>query len=313
MNSGQTKRIVFFGNERLISGLPSTDAPVLTSLIAQGYNVVAVVSHHSETKSRKPKPLEVGAIAKQHNIPLFLPDRPADIFEELRNLQPDAAVLAAYGRIISQAVIDLFPYGIINIHPSLLPKYRGPSPIETTILQGDLHAGVSIMQLSAAMDAGPLFRQDSISITGTETAEDLCALLSREGARLLIETLPHILNASLTPTPQNDQAATYTHLIKKSDGIIDWTQTGASIERHIRAYHAWPQSRTRIGDVDVIITQAQTYLAPLQKPGTVTATPDELFIYASDIALRIKALKPVGKKEMPVKAFLSGYRSRLPQ
>jgi methionyl-tRNA formyltransferase len=151
-----SKTILFFGNERLVSGLSSTDAPILSGLIEQGYNVAAVISHHSESRSRKNRPLEVAAIAEAHGIPVLTPDRPADIYDELAFFHADAAVLSAYGRIVPQKIIDLFPLGIINIHPSLLPKYRGPTPIESAVVNGDKETGVSIMSLSAEMDAGPV-------------------------------------------------------------------------------------------------------------------------------------------------------------
>jgi len=130
-------RVVFFGNERLVSGLQQTDAPILRGLIERGYDVVAIVSHHSETRSRKERELEVATIARDHGIPLLLPSKPAEILEQLITFNADIAVLAAYGRIIGQKVIDIFPLGIINIHPSLLPRYRGPTPIETALLNGD--------------------------------------------------------------------------------------------------------------------------------------------------------------------------------
>jgi methionyl-tRNA formyltransferase len=152
-----SKTLVFFGNERLLTGLASTDAPILSGLIDQGYNVAAVVAHYNESKSRDKRPLEVAAIAEEHDIPVLLPDGPADIYDQLAAFHADAAVLVAYGRIVPQNIIDLFPLGIINIHPSLLPKYRGSTPIESAILNGDTTTGVSIMSLSAKMDAGPVY------------------------------------------------------------------------------------------------------------------------------------------------------------
>ena len=141
-----SKRVVFFGNERLVSGLKHSDTPVLKGLIAHEYDIVAIVASHTNATSRNARVLEVSEIAREHNIPLLLPNKPGDIEQELRDLNADFAILSAYGRIIPQRVIDVFgDIGIINIHPSLLPKYRGSTPIESAILSGDDIAGVSIM------------------------------------------------------------------------------------------------------------------------------------------------------------------------
>ena len=309
-------KVVFFGNERLASGLEHTDAPILTGLIEQGYDVVAVVSHYSESKSRNKRTLEVADIAKAHNIPLFLPNKPTEIIDELRALGADIAVLVAYGRIISQQVIDIFPLGIVNIHPSLLPKYRGPTPIESAILNGETIAGVSIMQLTAGMDEGPVYAQSEFPLSGTDGKFELYWRMSVLGAKLFFEAFPKIIDGSLKPTSQDDTRATYSKLIQKSDGIIDWNKPAEQIEREIRAYASWPQSRTTLGGVDVIITGADA-TGPFENtgPGTMQVLYDgdvkTLFVGTGEGQLEVMTLKPLGKKEMPVSAFLAGYRSQL--
>jgi len=303
------KRIVFFGNERLVSGLESTDAPILTGLIERGYQVAAVVSHHSASKSRNQRPLEVAEIAKKHNIPLYLPAKPNEIIDEIRSLKPDAAVLVAYGRIISQAVIDLFPLGIINIHPSLLPEFRGPTPIESAILNGNTKTGVSIMKLSAGMDDGPVFAQQKIPLAG-DTKQEVYKKVVDSSTQLLFDILPSILDGSLQPKAQDDTKATYSKLIDKSDGIIDWNKPAIQIEREIRAYAGWPQSKTNLAGIDIVITQAS--VNELRLPiGAIDTDKNRLTIGTSDKSLDILMLKPAGKKEMPVQAFLSGYKSQL--
>jgi methionyl-tRNA formyltransferase len=311
-------RVVFFGNERLVSGLPTTKAPILNGLIERGYDVVAVVSHYADTQSRTNRELEVAAIAKTHNIPLFLPNRPSEIVETLRSLKADIAVLVAYGRIISQEVIDIFPKGIINIHPSLLPQYRGPTPIETAILNGDKETGVSIMRLTAGMDEGPVYAQQSVLIAEDETKLHLYERIVNASTQLFFDTFPKILDDSLQPTPQDSHQTTYTHLIKKSDGVIDWhNKTAEQIEREIRAYEGWPQSRTVLGGIDAIITATHVipYMAGI--PGQITVTTQNgvsvLAVAAREGALSVDALKPLGKKEMPIGAFLAGYKSKIVQ
>ncbi len=301
-----SKQIVFFGTEDF-------SLVALRRLVENDYTVAFVVTKPDRPNGRGKLIVAspVKRYAQEHNIPVLQPNKLTDIIDTLRALDAPVGVLVSYGKIIPQQVIDLFTPGIINIHPSLLPKYRGPSPIETAILNGDTHTGVSIMQLSAAMDAGPVYRQLIIPSFGNETAEELYETLGNHGATMLQEILPSIIDGSLLPTRQDDTKATYCQLIQKTDGIIDWNQTAATIERKIRAYHEWPQSRTTIGTIDVIVTSAQTFLTAKKQPGTIETTDTELFIYASDIALRIKAVKPLGKKEMPIQAFLAGYRSRI--
>lgn len=306
-------KVVFFGNERLVSGLEKTNAPILTGLIQKGYDVVAVVSHHSASNSRSHRDLEVAEIANNHHIPLLLPHRPSEIIEDLKAFGADIAVLAAYGRIIGQEVIDVFPLGIINIHPSLLPKYRGPTPIESAILHGDSETGVSIMRLSAGMDEGPVYAQRSLHIEEGEKKFDLYSRLAEMGSDLFFETFPNIINGSLSPVPQDNNAATYSKLIQKSDGIIDWNKDAEQIEREIRAYANWPQSRTKIGSVEVIVTSAHA-VSGGGEPGEIkdiNTEDDILSIAARHGNLCLERVKPLGKKEMPVSAFLAGYRSRL--
>ncbi len=301
-----SNQIVFFGTEDFSVG-------ALTALIDAGYSIAAVVTKPDMAKGRGQNVIAppVKVLAVEHNIPVWQPKRLDEIIEPLSGLNQPTGVLVSYGKIIPQKVIDLFSPGIINVHPSLLPKYRGPSPIETAILKGDTHTGVSIMQLSAAMDAGPVYTQLPVETNGNETAEELYELLGSLGSQLLVETLPQIMQGELTPLEQTHEEATYCQLIQKNDGLIDWNKTGTSIERQIRAYHQWPQSKTMIGPFEVIITDAQTFPTSKKTPGTIDVTDTELFIYASDTALRIKSVKPAGKKEMPIQAFLSGYRSQI--
>ena len=257
MTHSGNKSLVYFGNERLVSGLKHTDAPILQGLIADGYQVKAVVTHHSETRSRKPRPLEVVEIATKHDIPVFMPDKPAEIAETLREINADAGILAAYGRIIPQSIIDLFPFGIINIHPSLLPLYRGPSPIETAIMNGDDTTGVSIMQLSAKMDAGPVYHQAEYHMQGDETKFMLYDKLASISASELIATLPRIFDGSLSPQPQDESRVSYCQLLTKVDSLLDPTKlTAAEAERRVRAFLGFPRTKLLVNDREIIVTKA---------------------------------------------------------
>jgi methionyl-tRNA formyltransferase len=253
----KSKKLVFFGNERLATGVSRTSAPTLRALIDNGYDVTAVVSNYEKGRSRNARELEIAEVAKQHNIPVLLPAHLDDIKDDIKSMKADFGVLVAYGKIIPREIIDIFPHGIINIHPSLLPKYRGPAPIEQVILDGASQTGTSIMQLVLKMDAGAVYAQDKIKLTGHESKEELAEELLLKGVGLLINSLPQILDKSLLPTLQDESQASYTHLLKKEDGIINWEQPAKEIERQVRAYAGFPKSRTKIVSHDIVITKAR--------------------------------------------------------
>ena len=289
-----TDRIIFFGTEAF-----SADA--LRALIASNFNVVAVVTKPDQPKGRGHKLTEplVKTIAREHDIPVWQPTKLADVAEQITSLQPVAGVLVSYGKIIPQSIIDLFTPGIINVHPSLLPRYRGPSPIEAAIMHRDNQTGVTIMQLSAAMDAGPIYAQHIIPLDHTETKPALYATLSHIGNQLLVDTLPDILSGALTPTPQNDADATYCSLLSKQDGLLDPADlTAVQAEARVRAFLGFPRTRLPLGDQTLIITRAhvsktaETPLSVQFSDGNYLA-PDEL-------------IAPSGKT-MPAEAFLRGH------
>jgi methionyl-tRNA formyltransferase len=253
----KSKKLVFFGNERLATGVSRTSAPTLRGLIDNGYEVTAVVSNYEKGRSRNARELEIAEVAKQHNIPVLLPTHLDDIKDDIKSMKADFGVLVAYGKIIPKEIIDIFPHGIINIHPSLLPKYRGPTPIEQAILDGASETGTSIMQLVLKMDAGAVYAQDKIKLTGHESKEELAEELLLRGVGLLINSLHQILDKSLLPTLQDESQASYTHLLKKEDGIINWEQPAKQIEREVRAYAGFPKSRTKIVSRDIVITKAR--------------------------------------------------------
>lgn len=296
-----SSKLVFFGNERLVSGLAHTDAPVLRGLIAAGYEIKAVVSHHSDARSRNARPLELAEIAREHDIPLLLPAHPGDIEDELRALQADAAVLVAYGRIIPQRIINVFaPHGIVNLHPSLLPRHRGSTPIETTILSGDKQAGVSVMQLTAGMDEGPVYAQSRFPLRGDESKQELYELLAHAGAALLIDSLPRILSGELLPTPQETHDVTYTSMLSKNDGKIDpLTDTAYAIERKVRAYLNFPKTHLKIENNDVIVTTAKV-INKNDEGHLVIACAENTYLEVLEL------IAPSGKT-MSGEAYLRGY------
>jgi methionyl-tRNA formyltransferase len=304
-----SNKIIFFGTEAF-------SLAALTGLIEAGYDIAAVVTKPDSKQGRGHRVIApaVKILAEKHNIPVWQPAKLRDIAQDIKSLQPIAGVLVSYGKIIPQSIIDLFTPGIINVHPSLLPKYRGPSPIESAILNGDTVTGVTIMQLSAAMDAGPLYAAKEHVLQGTETQSELYHALATVGTDLLLETLPKILTDDLQPIDQDDEKASYCQLLSKEDGVIDWSDPATTIERKIRAYKTWPQSRTTLGDIEIIITKAHSVPSVSEKPGTLEVISKEegiMAVHADNGYLCIDTIKPIGKKEMPIKAFLAGYGSHL--
>lgn len=292
-------KIVFFGNERLSSGYKPTGAPTLQALINAGFNVVSVVASHEVAVSRKKRDLEVEVIAKQHNIPVLLPTKVSEIAEDLKNLGADIGVLVAFGQMVPQSVIDIFPHGIINIHPSLLPKYRGPIPIEQAILDGAHETGVSIMGLVKKMDAGPVFDQAKVKLNGTESKQDITAKLHALGAELIVKNLQKIANGTTRPTEQDESKATYCQLLKKSDGIVDLNKTATQLEREVRAFAEWPKSRTTVFGKDIIIKSAYVVNEPSIK--------DLVLECAQNSYIKIDQLVGPSGKQMSGQDFIKGY------
>jgi len=302
-----SKRIVFFGNERLATGV-TTDAPVLRALIVAGYEIAAlVIAQNDAGASRNSRKLEIVELAEEYKIPVLSPAKPSDIRDQLLNYGAEAAVLVAYGKILASAVLDIFPRGIINLHPSLLPKHRGSTPIESAILAGEAETGVSIMQLSAKMDAGDVFLQDKLALVGDESKQELADQLSTLGAEALISVLPGILDGTTAGTPQDEQLATYDQQLAKADALLDFTKPARQLEREVRAFLGWPRSRTTLGSVEVIITHSRSAEGQGQ-PGSLWLQNNELGICTSDGIFLIDSLVPAGKKEMTSQAFLAGYK-----
>lgn len=269
---------IFFGNEKLATGVPTPEPLIRNAAIKAGFELEQVIT---------------GKLT------------------ELKPHKAQLAVLAAYGRIIPQAVLDEFPLGIINIHPSLLPLYRGPTPIEQAILDGADKTGVSIMRLTAGMDEGPIYKQKTLQIRPGESKESLTKRLQMLGAELLTEVLAGIADGKLSPRQQpHPDRATYSHKITKEHGELDFSKPAEVLEREIRAFMEWPKSHTKLANIDVIITSASVINYSSQ-PGTFEVGNKQLVIYCGEDALVVNKLKPAGKPEMTAQAFIAGYGHKL--
>jgi len=296
----KSSKIVFFGNERLSSGFNPQGAPTLEALIKNGYEVAAVVSHYEPGTGRKTRPLEIKEVADKHNISVLLPEKLSSVSGELRQISADVGVLVAYGKIVPQSIIDIFPRGIINIHPSLLPLYRGSTPIEQAILDGAPKTGVSLMGLVKQMDAGPIYDQTELILTGSETKQELTRTLLLLGGEMLIKNLPSILDGSAKPTSQDEAKATFTRLLTKQDGALDLKKTATQLEREVRAFAVWPKSRTVLFGQPVIIQKARVAKAAADGILVITCGHGSF--------LEVLQLTAPSGKTMSGADFLRGYK-----
>jgi methionyl-tRNA formyltransferase len=297
-----SERLVFFGTDAF-------SVPSLIRLLAEGRRVVAVVTKPDSRvgRGREMTSPAVKRLADASGIPVLQPGRLADIASDLQAIKPSAGIVVAYGKIIPQAILDLFPKALINVHASLLPLYRGASPIEHAILSGDDVTGVTLMQLEAGLDTGPTYEAAKLQLTGTETRPELYERLAELGAELLASKLTAILDGTIVPIPQDNSLATHTSRISKADGLIDWHKPAAQLEREVRAYLIWPGSHTTIAGSDVVVTAA--HVSPTKGPaGEAHRTPaGELAVFTAKGALVIDRLKPAGKREMTGPEFLAGH------
>lgn len=295
--------IVFFGNEQLSTGVTNTSNPSLNALIDNNFAVKALVL----SKKGNSKAFAAVEVAKKHNIPVLLTADVANDTHKIKELNADIGVLAAFGQLLPQELLTIFPKGIINVHPSLLPKYRGPTPVEQVILDGKKETGVSIIKLGKKMDAGDIYAQANVSVPPHINSGDLAELLAKVGSSLLLDTLNLLINGEANPVAQDESKATYCNLIKKSAGMMDWHKPATVLEREIRAYSKWPSSYTNLGGKDVAIIDARVDKSQGKSGETFMSQNGELGIYCAKDALIINTIKPAGKNEMSGADFARGY------
>lgn len=300
----KSKKILLFGNERIATSV-ETKAPIFRYLM-QNYNVVGLVV--SEKKNMDS--LEVVKLAKENNIEVYNFTKLKDSIEDIRKLEADIAVLIAYGKIIPQSIIDIFPMGILNIHPSLLPMHRGPTPLESVILGNETKTGVSLMHLSSGMDSGPVYAQKTINLNQKETKQELANILDELGYSIFKEDFEDILSGKITPVEQKDELATYDQLINKTNSNIDWKKSSLQINNKIRAYEGWPGTKTILGKLNVNIVSADIS-DHKGNPGEFLIENGRLYIYTLDSSLEIKTIQPEGRKIMTARDFLLGYSNKI--
>lgn len=298
----KSKPLLFFGNERLLSGVDFEESPILKMLLAEGFDVVGVVLNKHETKSRVIKTDATADLAKQHGLTVYYPESSAEIEKIIKETKAYAAILVAFGLIIPESSLDKLPGGVINVHPSLLPKYRGPSPIETALLNGDKKIGVSIMKLVKKMDSGPIYLQQSINLSEDEDKVVIARKLLKKASLLLRTKLDLILDGSLRPTNQDENQASYTNKLDKSSSFIDpSTMTAEYAVRLVRAYKYYPKARLKYKNHQLIVTEA--HISEILKGLAIQCTDNNYLIID-------KLITPSGKLSSG-EDYLRGYTRHL--
>lgn len=294
-------------------GTPDFAVGALEALVAAGHQVVAVVTQPDKPRGRggKPQVTPVKACAMNYQIPVFQPTKikTPEAVQVLRAYQADLFVVAAFGQILSAEILKIPPYGCINIHASLLPKYRGAAPIQWAILEGEEETGVTLMQMDEGLDTGDMLVKTRVAIDPKETGESLFHKLAQAGARLLVDSLPAIEAGTIVPEPQDNTQSSYAGMIKKEMGWIDWSRSAIELERLIRGLNPWPSAYTGLSGKTLKIWEADIERQNTdKKPGTVVqVTKDAIKVQTGDGLICIKNIQLEGKKRMEVKAFLLGY------
>ena len=299
-------RIVFMGT-------PDCSVPALEALVEGGHEVVAAITQPDKPKGRgkavlmtpvKEKAMELG-------IPVYQPVkvREPEFVEKLRQMEPDAIVVVAFGQILPKSILEIPRYGCVNIHASLLPKYRGAAPIQWAVIDGERESGVTTMFMNEGLDTGDMLEKEAVTLDPKETGGSLHDKLSAIGGRLILSTLKGLEDGTLKGTPQTDEGTCYAKMLKKSLGDIDWTMDAAAIERLIRGLNPWPSAYTclhgktlKIWDGDVLEREYGV------EPGTVAeVAKDRLVVQTGQGSLAIRSLQLEGKKRMDAGDFLRGY------
>ena len=302
-------RIIFMGT-------PEFAVPSLEILVQHPYQVIGVVTQPDRPKGRGKQlaPPPVKMFAEQYHLTVLQPERAKDqeFMDAFRKLAPDLVAVAAFGQLLPKGILDLPPLGCINVHPSLLPKYRGAAPLNWTIIQGETRTGVTIMRMDEGMDSGDILLQEATPIGPEETVGELHDRLAKTGAELLLKTIQMIEDGTVRRTPQDHAAATFAPRLKKEDGIIDWQRNADEIVHLILGLSQSPCAYSILQGRTLKIFTATARKSPIgQMPGTVLAvTPEGLPVAAGEGVVFLREVQAEGKKRMPVQDFLRGVRLR---
>ncbi len=305
-------RVVFFGT-------PGFAVPTLREVLARGHQVVAVVTQPDRPRGRgqKPSPGPVAAFAAEHALTLLQPERIKDdaFLSTLAALAPDLGIVAAYGKILPARLLAIPALGLLNVHASLLPRWRGASPIHRAVMAGDSETGVSIMRVVEALDAGGVFAETRRPIGNDETSEEVERDLAALGARLILPVIDQLAAGTARETPQDERLVTYAPRLTRDDGAIDWGAPALAIHNQVRGLHPWPHAFTTLHDARVIVLR--TSMAPTPVTWSSQATPGEvvaacrdgLVVLAGDgNALCLTQLQAEGRRAVTAREFAAGAR-----
>ena len=298
-------RIVFMGS-------PDFALPSLSAL-AKAYQVVGVVTQpdRSSGRGRELKSPPVKTLALELNIPIMQPEklRTPEAMSQLQTWNPDLIIVAAFGQILKKDVLELPRYGCINVHASLLPRWRGAAPVNAAILVGDEELGVTIMQMDVGLDTGPMLAKKSIRLKPDDTTGSVLGALSTLGADLLLETLPEYLSGNLKPVPQPAEGATYAPMLKKEDGLLNFTRPALELERRVRAMNPWPGAWFEWKGNLLKVLRASTISGEKSlASGSRLTVEGRPAIQSAEGVLILDEVQPAGKKSMLGKSFLAGAR-----
>jgi methionyl-tRNA formyltransferase len=300
-------RVVFMGS-------PEFAIPTLDTL-SRSYEMVGIVTQPDRPagRGRALRPSAVKSWGMSHTVPIIEPERVKSpyVIEQINDWNPDAIVVAAYGQILPSPLLELPTHGCLNVHASLLPRWRGAAPVHAAILHGDRATGVSIMLMDEGMDTGPILSQRGVDILPDDTGGELSARLAQLGADLLLETLPIYIAGDLKPASQDDAQATFAPMLKKADGALDFNMPAERLSRQVRAYEPWPGSFFFWNDRRIVVRKASPISAD-NEPGFVSVSPDGFpVIQTSNGAIKLDLVQPAGKDAMPGDAYLRGAMKML--
>lgn len=299
-------------------GTPEFAAASLEALIRAGHEITAVVTQPDKPKGRGRQMQfpPVKECAVRHGIRVLQPVKikTPEAVEELRQIEADLFVVAAFGQILSSEILHMPRFGCVNIHASLLPKYRGAAPIQWAILNGETQTGVTIMQMDEGLDTGDMLTKVTVPITDQDTGDSLHDKLMEAGAKLIVDTLPLIEEGKVTPEKQNDAESCYASRLSKELGRIDWSKSAGELARLVRGLNSWPGSYTTFRGKNLKIWEAEADEAASAgqdetAPGTVVEVTKEVIrVQTGEGLLVVKSVQPEGKKRMQVKDYLLGYQ-----
>lgn len=294
-------------------GTPEFAVPSLEALLRSDGQVVGVVSQPDRPKGRGHQLVAppVKLVAERAGIPVLQPlkIRTPEFLQALSAWQPDLIAVAAYGRILHTPILRLPPMGCVNVHGSLLPKYRGAAPVQWAVIKGETETGITTMLMDEGMDTGPMLLQEKLQISPDDTAGTLASRLAELGGRLLIDTITQLKAGTLMPKKQDDGQATMAPILKKEDGLIDWTMSATALANRVRGLSPWPGAYTFFGGERWNIWRALVKLdATTDNPGTIVAVNKQAIVVATgDGLLDIREIQTANSKRMPVRQFLAGH------